>query len=526
MANDRRDELIAAFISGTSTAEEDRALAQLAEASPSLRSEIAQHRVLDRLIREAARQPISGTRVVAALPRGSTSERVMRPVSSWRATGVRVPLRPRSWILPAVVTAAAAAATIVFFLWRPPAPSSALLKVPPPEAPLAPRESLTQPTLGMSDPSPEENRRFVPVLDEITGSVQVDTNDGPQRAQKALLMGGGVRLETGADGEARASVAPDVHLRVSDHTLVTWTAAGSALPSGDFELQLKRGSVAFDSFDRLTPGALRVATPEALVTAARARFTVTVNGATSRLDVLVGHIDVTRPGQAQAIRVNAKQFALITDDQDVVVRRRPPELLFLVGMSATVADGLAVAHLEGLGLLVKVRREATSADDLRDKDLVFISASVDSPFVPNTLREVRVPIVVCDPWVIDDLGMSAAGDGRNDFKPAQRFAVVNASAQALAGGLVGDVLVTTLPAPLGSAVPAPHATIVATLADHQPDRAMIFSYEEGVEMSGMNAPARRVAFLISEKSLETFAPGGWSLFDATIKWALGGVNSP
>lgn len=249
-------------------------------------------------------------------------------------------------------------------------------------------------------------------------------------------------------------------------------------------------------------------------------------GDLTRVDVLFGHVDMAPLGHPQTIRVEARHYAQMSGDRNIVVRPRPPEVLYLVGMATYAADRLMAGRLEGLGFLVTTRREATSADDLQDKALVFISASVDSPFVPGILRESRIPIVVCDPWVIDDLGMTAAGDAQNTFRPGQRTLTVNGKAQTLAAGLAGDVVLTTLPAPLGLGAPGPHATVAATLADRPEAQGTIFSYDEGVDMLGLKAPARRLAFLVSEQAVETFTQAGWSLFDAAIKWSIGGVVQP
>jgi hypothetical protein len=57
------------------------------------------------------------------------------------------------------------------------------------------------------------------------------------------------------------------------------------------------------------------------------------------------------------------------------------------------------------------------------------------------------------------------------------------------------------------------ASIVGT-----PTQIAIFSFERGAQMAGLAAPARRVAFFLSNTT--ALNANGWTLFDAAVRWAL------
>jgi hypothetical protein len=50
---------------------------------------------------------------------------------------------------------------------------------------------------------------------------------------------------------------------------------------------------------------------------------------------------------------------------------------------------------------------------------------------------------------------------------------------------------------------------------------MIFAYDTGASMSGMNAPARRVGFFLNNSTATSQNSTGWLLFDRTVQWASG-----
>lgn len=73
------------------------------------------------------------------------------------------------------------------------------------------------------------------------------------------------------------------------------------------------------------------------------------------------------------------------------------------------------------------------------------------------------------------------------------------------------------------AKPSSNAIKIATLVS-DPNKAVIFAYDKGVQMPGLIAPARRVGFMFRDAS-STNASQYWSssfLFDNAVTWAVTG----
>jgi len=55
----------------------------------------------------------------------------------------------------------------------------------------------------------------------------------------------------------------------------------------------------------------------------------------------------------------------------------------------------------------------------------------------------------------------------------------------------------------------------------RPERATLFGYEEGSQMPGLPAPARRAALFLGDETVarDVITADGLALFDATVLWA-------
>ncbi|NJN55415.1 MAG: hypothetical protein HC804_12070 [Anaerolineae bacterium] len=47
---------------------------------------------------------------------------------------------------------------------------------------------------------------------------------------------------------------------------------------------------------------------------------------------------------------------------------------------------------------------------------------------------------------------------------------------------------------------------------------MLFGYETGAAMFGLNAPARRIGFFFSATTGANLNANGWALFDTAVSW--------
>lgn len=197
------------------------------------------------------------------------------------------------------------------------------------------------------------------------------------------------------------------------------------------------------------------------------------------------------------------------------------KILFVASSTALeVRDELLVVYLGALGHQVTVRSGAAlQTADANDKDLLIVSESVESVEVERKLRTVAVPLVTWEGWLQDDLGMTGTEEyidyGENLFQ--QDVYVVNPK-HPLADGLSGVVTTTTTKRnKFHWGVPNANAVIVAVDVTND-QQATIYAYEQGAQMVGLTAPARRV--FLHNATGPDLTIAGWRLFDAAVDWAL------
>lgn len=193
-------------------------------------------------------------------------------------------------------------------------------------------------------------------------------------------------------------------------------------------------------------------------------------------------------------------------------------VLMVVGSTSVVPDEAAlISRLGVLGYDVTVTDDSlASADAVDGEDLVLISQSVDVGVVGTKFRDLPIPVVIWKPWLYDDMGMTApAALGTLSGSP---YAVIVDSAHPLAAGLSGTVQLLSPAATLPWGEPLPSADVVATVAG----KAVLFAYPAGAQLSGLTAPACRIAVPAYKGAVTNFTPSGWAIFDAAIAWADGG----
>ena len=197
------------------------------------------------------------------------------------------------------------------------------------------------------------------------------------------------------------------------------------------------------------------------------------------------------------------------------------EVLLVVG-NATLNNGDAAmkSQLEGLGLTVTVIDDDFSAtSDANGKDLVIISASVQTSKVNTKFRDVAVPVINNKPFLMDDMNMTgpASNIDYGNYSSQTQITIQNPS-HPLAAGFTGNVTVGsggTFAWGVGGS-----SSVNVGSAQAITSRSHIFAYDAGSAMFGMNAPARRVGFFLQSNTPQTLNSNGWALFDAAICWAM------
>jgi hypothetical protein len=163
---------------------------------------------------------------------------------------------------------------------------------------------------------------------------------------------------------------------------------------------------------------------------------------------------------------------------------------------------------------------AASTEHLADADVVVVASSVNVSLTTYTaaLAALPVPVVLLEPYVANDLGLTRRGNV-GEAAEQSRIRIVD-STHALAGGLAaGATTVTTSPTKLAWYRPVEGAAIVATLPSSA--KAAIFGIDTGTALTSGHAPARRVGFFYTYPTPAVANVNGQALFAAALNWATG-----
>jgi len=205
-------------------------------------------------------------------------------------------------------------------------------------------------------------------------------------------------------------------------------------------------------------------------------------------------------------------------------------LLVVGSTNLNIGDTAVYERLYGFmnySITVKTGASVTSAD-ANGMDVVVISSTVNPNDVNTKFRDVAVPVVTWEAQLYDDMGMTSTTSGSFGTATGQTAVVINNNAHPLGAGLLlgnraqhGSGYPTGVTMSWGK--PNANAIRIATLPSDS-TRAVIFAYDQGVPMVGLNAPARRFAFMFHDTSSAMINSSWWTswLFDAAITWAVSG----
>jgi hypothetical protein len=209
----------------------------------------------------------------------------------------------------------------------------------------------------------------------------------------------------------------------------------------------------------------------------------------------------------------------------------PPEVLLVVEKAgAEDGAGRIKRRLENLNYQVTLKTDQeleeekgrNLSDLLRQVVLVVISSPIESKIVKTTFRDVSIPVVVAESALFTHMGMTAGARGRDFGLAEHQTEVVIDSDQLhpIASGRFDHVKICQREGLLAWGKPRKKGSLIAALTDH-PERAAIFAYEEGDQMYGVTAPARRVGIFLTQQlaSIMDDSDAGWEFFDAAVEWA-------
>jgi hypothetical protein len=203
---------------------------------------------------------------------------------------------------------------------------------------------------------------------------------------------------------------------------------------------------------------------------------------------------------------------------------RPILLVSADGTATTRPQEIAmVERLEYLGYkVIHMTDNAATTADAGGKVCVIISGSCNQTLVTTNFRDVTVPVITMNRLLYDDMKLTDTTSGTHyGSNSEQQYADMSDTSHPIASGFTGDdVRINTTGVSVSWGIPSTNATIVAKLKDSS-TKALVFAYESGSEMVGMNAPARRAGFywIPHDTELESNTVAGWAMFDATVDWA-------
>jgi hypothetical protein len=256
-----------------------------------------------------------------------------------------------------------------------------------------------------------------------------------------------------------------------------------------------------------------------------------------RSEKILGHdlVTIALKGLATSspyVTFNSKETTAATDNRPQLVlwTTQTRNALLVVGSSnLNPGDNAAKTRLQNLGFTVTVKVASNSlvTADADGKSVVVVSSTSTASNVTNKFRYSAVPVVVWEFDVFDDLGMTGTGSG--DFgatTQAQTALQIINPTHALAAGLTNQPTVSTPGTNFSWGNPNVNAAKIATVINDA-NKVVIFGYENGVAMSGLNAPARRVGLFMTDVTAGNFNnTNGGLLFDAAVKWATEVITGP
>lgn len=197
-------------------------------------------------------------------------------------------------------------------------------------------------------------------------------------------------------------------------------------------------------------------------------------------------------------------------------------LLVVGAVPASGGDASAVSQLQSLGQSVTVIDDGASSMASADgMELVVISDSVSPGQVGDKFNQVSVPVLVFEPWLYDNLGMTGPVAKTDYGRSGPQTQLRMSGTHPLTAGLSGVVTVGTTPANFSWGIPGAGAIVAATLKSNT-SRSTIFAYETNALLAnGTMAPARRVAVHLNTGALAAWNDIGRDLFDAAVLWGLG-----
>ncbi len=195
-------------------------------------------------------------------------------------------------------------------------------------------------------------------------------------------------------------------------------------------------------------------------------------------------------------------------------------MLFVVGDSLDLGGGdlRLVDHLRtGMNLEVIVTSD-DSLPDVADTDLIIVSQSSSSHVIGPRFQDEAIPVLVMHDNLWDDMLLSGES---GDTAPLTDITVLDASSPVSGGWPRGTHTAFDSGQSLRYVTGLAAGGLPVAAAGDAEDQVIVFTFEQGAQLTIGTAPARRVGFGARVGAYEEFVGPAWDIFDASVIWLLG-----
>ncbi|MEM7367885.1 MAG: SdrD B-like domain-containing protein [Bacteroidota bacterium] len=165
-----------------------------------------------------------------------------------------------------------------------------------------------------------------------------------------------------------------------------------------------------------------------------------------------------------------------------------------------------------------------STADAAGKDVVFISSTINSGDIGTMYKDVTIPVIVSEPWLLDDMKMVDDDGSHQGSSSSQTQMTIDLPSHPLVEGLSGTVTVLSPSESIRWGKPNSNCDKIARVQGSS-DEYGVFCYRPGASMEGMTAPAYRIGFFLDDNTAANLTNDGWAIFDNTIRMSTGSQSS-
>lgn len=184
-------------------------------------------------------------------------------------------------------------------------------------------------------------------------------------------------------------------------------------------------------------------------------------------------------------------------------------------------DVSIIKKIEKTGLTITVvNQDSIKLTDTNGIDLICISTSVDQDSIGDFYTNMNKPLITFEYYMQPYLNMTDTLydtdlGSENDFLVGD----ITNETHEVAAGFSGTITLFNSLSHFDWGVPSTDADIIVSQPGN-PNRAMVYCYDEGSAMVSSVAVAKRGAFLYWSQNVEAINNNGWEIFNQLLIWSI------